>query len=127
MKFPAIVKKQNERMIAYPRNTEEVSNIVKFSNKNAHKFDVPGAETFFQLQNRALAAIRDIYFKHAGQLVALVSHGALIKTVLAHIEGRHMAQLWTPPQMHNCAHSIVCVDAEDNYRILQYADQPYDQ
>lgn len=92
-----------------------------------HKFDVPGAETFFQLQSRALAAIRDIYFKHAGQLIALVSHGALIKTVMAHIEGRHMAQLWTPPQMHNCAHSIVCVDAEDNYRILQYADQPYDQ
>ena len=68
-------------------------------------------------KSRALAAIRDIYFKHAGQLIALVSHGALIKTVMAHIEGRHMAQLWTPPQMHNCAHSIVCVDAEDNYRI----------
>ena len=92
-----------------------------------HKFDVPGAETFFQLQSRALAAIRDIYSQHAGQLIALVSHGALIKTVLAHIEGRHMAQLWTPPQMHNCAHSIVCVESEDEYRILQYADQPYDQ
>ena len=92
-----------------------------------HKFDVPGAETFFQLQSRALATIRDIYIHHAGQLVALVSHGALIKTVLAHIEGRHLAQLWTPPQMHNCAHSIVRVDAEDDYRIIQYADQPYDQ
>ena len=92
-----------------------------------HKFDVPGAETFSQLQSRALAAIRDIYSQHAGQLIALVSHGALIKTVLAHIEGRHLAQLWTPPQMHNCAHSIVCVDGEDDYRILQYADRPYDQ
>ena len=92
-----------------------------------HKFDVPGAETFFQLQSRALAAIRDIYSQHAGQLIALVSHGALIKTVLAHIEGRHLAQLWTPPQMHNCAHSILSVESEDEYRILQYADQPYDQ
>lgn len=94
--------------------------------REPHKFDVPGAETFFQLQSRALAAIRDIYIHHAGQLVALISHGALIKTVLAHIEGRHIAELWTPPQMHNCAHSIVCVGADDDYRILQYADQPYD-
>ena len=92
-----------------------------------HKFDVPGAENFFQLQSRALAAIRDIYTHHAGQLIAIVSHGALIKTVLAHIEGRHLAQLWAPPQIHNCAHSIVCVDGEDDYRILQYADQPYDR
>ena len=90
-----------------------------------HKFDVPNAETFFQLQRRALEVIKDIYSHHAGQLVAVVSHGALIKTVLAHIEGRHMAQLWTPPQMHNCAHSIVCANTEGDYRILQYADQPY--
>ena len=45
MKFPAIVKKQNERMIAYPRNTEEVSNIVKFSNKNGLNIIPLGGET----------------------------------------------------------------------------------
>ena len=45
MKFPAIVKKQNERMIAYPRNTEEVSNIVKFSNKNGLNIIALGGET----------------------------------------------------------------------------------
>ena len=45
MKFPAIVKKQNERMIAYPRNTEEVSNIVKFSNKNGLNIIHLGGET----------------------------------------------------------------------------------
>ena len=45
MRFPAIVKKQNERMIAYPRNTEEVSNIVKFSNKNGLNIIPLGGET----------------------------------------------------------------------------------
>ena len=45
MKFPAIVKKQNERMIAYPRNTEEVSNILKFSNKNGLNIIAIGGET----------------------------------------------------------------------------------
>ncbi len=90
------------------------------------KFNVLGGETFFQLQNRALEAIRDMYRHHAGQLVALISHGALIKTVLAHIEGQHMAKLWDPPMMLNCAHSIICVRAENDFQILQYADQPYD-
>jgi FAD/FMN-containing dehydrogenase len=45
MKYPAIVKKQYERMIAYPRNTEEVSNIVKFSNKNGLNIIPLGGET----------------------------------------------------------------------------------
>ena len=34
MKFPKIIKKYKKRLIAYPKNTKEVSNIVKFSNKH---------------------------------------------------------------------------------------------
>ena len=33
MKFPKIVRENNNRIIAFPTNTKEVSNIVKFSKK----------------------------------------------------------------------------------------------
>ncbi|MDB0034625.1 FAD-binding oxidoreductase, partial [Alphaproteobacteria bacterium] len=45
MKVPNIVKKNNDRMIAYPRNTKEVSNIIKYSNKNGMNIIPIGGET----------------------------------------------------------------------------------
>ena len=90
-----------------------------------HKFDVAGAETFYELQARAMAAIATIQANHANERVALVSHGALIKSVLAHVEELAMEQLWTPPHMHNCAHNILAAKNDGRFSIVQYADQPY--
>jgi len=97
-----------------------------------HKFYVSGAETFYDLQNRAVGAVEKIESEFKQKKVAVVSHGALIKSYLCHVENRPMEQLWAPPQMHNCAHSIVVFDFdEDNKeyrgRILQYADQSSDE
>ena len=89
-----------------------------------HLFEVEGAETFYQLQKRGINALLQLREQLHGKRVAVVSHGALIKSVLAHIQQLPMAAQWTPPLMHNCAHSIVHFDEEGNGRILQYADQP---
>lgn len=91
-----------------------------------HLYDIEGAETFSQLQQRAMAAINKIAAQHAGQRIALVSHGALIKSVLCHVAGQPLSELWAPPKMHNCAHSIVAFEAGAKPRILQYADAPLD-
>lgn len=90
-----------------------------------HKFAVSGAETFEQLQQRAMAALGEIAARHQQQRIALVSHGALIKAVLCHIEQRPISELWAPPKMHNCAHSIVAFEPTGELRILQYADRSY--
>lgn len=96
-------------------------------------FQVKGAESFFQLQQRAIDAVAEIESTHranpaSSRKVAIVSHGALIKSYLCHVEGRSMDQLWAPPRMHNCAHSIVTFSGDDgtsSAKLLQYADQPY--
>ena len=98
-----------------------------------HLFRLSGAESFFELQQRAIDAVAEIEAAHrtdsmGGKKVAIVSHGALIKSYLCHVEGRSMDQLWAPPRMHNCAHSIVALSSVDdgsNANILQYADQPF--
>ena len=97
-----------------------------------HLFRLSGAESFFELQQRAIDAVAEIEAAHrtdsvSGRKVAIVSHGALIKSYLCHVEGRSMEQLWAPPRMHNCAHSIVAlnsIDGTSSANILQYADQP---
>lgn len=98
-----------------------------------HLFQVKGAESFFELQQRAIDAVTEIEATHrtnstSSKKVAIVSHGALIKSYLCHVEGRSMDQLWAPPRMHNCAHSIVAFSSGDDSNttnILQYADQPF--
>lgn len=89
-----------------------------------HLFAVPGAESFSDLQSRAVAQIKSIAETQQGKTVALVSHGALIKSVLCHAQGRPIEELWAPPSMHNCAHSIIRFDADHQPTIIQYADEP---
>ncbi|PCJ26393.1 MAG: hypothetical protein COA96_05155 [SAR86 cluster bacterium] len=92
-----------------------------------HLFNVEGAETFFDLQNRAVKAVSKMATDFNQKKIAIVSHGALIKSFLSHVEGRAMENLWAPPKMHNCAHSIVEIkfDKENQLegKIVQYADQ----
>ena len=90
-----------------------------------HLFDVEGAESFYELQNRAVAAVEKIADLHLEQQIAVVSHGALIKTILCYVENLPMDELWTPPHMHNCAHSIIRFSPEGSQEIVQYADVAY--
>ncbi len=47
----------------------------------------PGAETFDALQGRLVAALKRIVAAHAGQTVAVVSHGGALRTLIAHVIG----------------------------------------
>lgn len=89
-------------------------------------FHVPGAERFEQTQIRGLAMLKQILSEQAGEDVAIVSHGVLIKTLLCALEPRPLARLWEPPVMHNCAHSILVVDPHtQQVRIEQYAGETW--
>ena len=90
-----------------------------------HLFDLRGAETFYQLQERAVSTVQEIAKNSASKKVVIVSHGALIKSLLCDAERKPIKELWSPPRMHNCAHSIIVYKKETPQKILQYADVPY--
>ena len=92
-----------------------------------HLFDVEGAESFYELQKRAVSTVQAIAEKFTSKKVVIVSHGALIKSLLCDAEQKSIKELWNPPRMHNCAHSIVLYKDKTTKQILQYADTPYTQ
>ena len=92
-----------------------------------HLFDLRGAENFYQLQKRAINTVQEITKDFASKKVVIVSHGALIKSLLCDAERKPLKELWSPPRMHNCAHSIIVYKKETPQKILQYADIPYKQ
>ncbi|TFH70325.1 histidine phosphatase family protein [Gammaproteobacteria bacterium LSUCC0112] len=88
-------------------------------------FNLPGAETFEEVQKRALQQLKLILEESPAMEIAIVSHGVLIKTLLCDTENRALSQLWQAPAMHNCARSIIDVYEDGTRRISLYSDQPY--
>lgn len=58
-----------------------------------HHFELPGAERFSQVQERALAAIEGLVSQHPGETLLLVSHAIAIKTVLAACLGIKISEM----------------------------------
>ncbi|MBT8146410.1 MAG: histidine phosphatase family protein [Gammaproteobacteria bacterium] len=90
-----------------------------------HQFSLTGAETFQELQQRGIDAVNEIVRQSPAEDAAIVSHGALIKSILCHFEERPLSRLWEPPRMHNCAHSIMKFDGDGQGRIIRYAGIDY--
>ncbi|MCW8196559.1 histidine phosphatase family protein [Proteobacteria bacterium 005FR1] len=84
-------------------------------------FALAGAESFHDLQARAIEAVEEIIRENEGRTVLVVSHGAFIKALLSHYEGRHLSQFWHPPKMTNCCHSIMERGPDGTSVICQYA------
>lgn len=86
-----------------------------------HNFQLPGAENYQDLQQRAVIELQKILALHTDEDIAVVSHGALLKSLLTHLENKPLAQLWDPPLLPNCSHSIVELDKDVAARIIKYA------
>lgn len=89
------------------------------------QFVLEGAETYADVQRRALQKVEWILANDPSPELAIVSHGVVIKTLLCDAEKRPLANLWEAPSMHNCAHSIIDICDDGSRRISVYADQSY--
>ncbi|MBI4491292.1 MAG: histidine phosphatase family protein [Chloroflexi bacterium] len=66
-----------------------------------HTIRVPGGETLAEVQARALAALWELVEPLRGGRVAVIAHGAMLETVLAHALGLELNALWLR-LMHHC-------------------------
>lgn len=90
--------------------------------------DVDGTEGFAELQERGIAAIERIVaheraLGHDGDDVAVVSHGAILRAILARWLDLPLRRFAPYPPLPNCAHSIVRAEG-GAYRIETIADAP---
>lgn len=98
----------------YPEQTDNFRH-------NPEKFLVDDAETFAALQARAHKAVNEIVAECPLQTVLVVSHGALLKSLLIDYENRPLSTIWSDPHMDNCAHSIVEY-GEGSPKVIKFAD-----
>lgn len=101
--------------------------MVEAHTKASDKFNVEGAESSYQTQQRGLAAIESIVKRQEASSqhsdsdeILIVSHGAIMKKILAHYIGVPLTSLYKLPPLPNCAHCIVDISKKQR-TVMQIA------
>lgn len=104
--------------------------LVELHAKGSPLFDVEGAEKSSEVQDRGVSAIESIVSAHASATdadnILIVSHGAIMKTILANYLGIPLDQLHGYSSLPNCAHCIIEAN-EDKRKVTTIASTPIEQ
>jgi probable phosphoglycerate mutase len=93
-------------------------------------FEVEGAEKSHEVQARGVKAIESIISAHRGAAenanILIVSHGAIMKTILAHYANVALSTIHNLPSLPNCAHCIIRADRRGR-AVEQIASIPFNE
>jgi alpha-ribazole phosphatase len=82
------------------------------------ELEIPAGETFYQLKERASAAIQQIVDAHPGQTVAVVAHGGTIGTILCAMLDIHLNHVWSIRQDNTAVNVIDYYDGRPTITLL---------
>jgi broad specificity phosphatase PhoE len=82
---------------------------------------MPRGESLGEVQSRCLAFVEDRVPRHAGEAIAIISHGAVTQTILAHAMGRPLTSLWLG-QVENCQISRLEWMPSAGLRLTEFCD-----
>lgn len=86
-------------------------------NKRPHLWQAQGAESFAQVRDRMLAAVRQMAEECPGQTIAAASHGAALRTLLGTLEGMSLEEIGATGHGDNTAVSLLEIDG-DHIRVV---------
>ncbi len=89
--------------------------------RDPDRFTLEGAETYAQVGERAMAALREIAARHPAQTVAVVSHGVTIRCLVSRILGVSVGDFETVPPCANTGVTHLFWDGE-RFTLDFYAD-----
>lgn len=81
-----------------------------------------GGESYAELSTRVVGALDRLSSAHAGQVLGIVSHGASIKTFVAHVLGLGFDRLRSFQAAANTSVNLVERDSRGAYRLVVWND-----
>lgn len=82
-------------------------------NERPDLFKLEGAESFVEVRDRMMKALRDMADENPNATVAAVSHGAALRVLLGTLQGLSLARIGETPYGDNTAVSLVEVDGDE--------------
>lgn len=96
------------------KTLEEIKDF--YPNQHKHFWENPalyepvGGETFEQLNKRAIKVLNYIISKHNNGNILVITHSVILKSLLMHVKGNSLKDLWAPPFIHDTSLSILEID-----------------
>lgn len=87
------------------------------------RFRFEGCESFEELQNRGVAAVEEIIQTESEGHALIVSHGAILKTILAHYSSVPLGKIWSDPNLENCSHSVMVAESDGGRNITSISGE----
>ncbi len=107
--------------------------MVEAHQKASNDFSIEGAESMYQTQERGVKAIESIITRQSSTTqttdtdeILIVSHGAIMKDILAYYIDIPLTDLHAYPSLPNCAHCIIDVSGPKR-SVVQIAGAPAGQ
>ena len=82
----------------------------KYFLENPALYEPVGGETFEQLINRAIKVLNYINSKHTDGNILVITHSVILKSLLMHVKGKTVKDLWAPPFIHDTSLSILEIE-----------------
>jgi broad specificity phosphatase PhoE len=83
---------------------------------------LPGGETLQAVQTRVMAFFDERMPAHAGETIALITHGATGQVILIHGRGGTVDDLWLEERQHNCQISRLEWTPATGLKLIELSD-----
>ncbi len=95
-----------------------------------HQYKALSGEDFYQVRIRIEATLKKIISENKDSNIIIVTHGGIVKTMMAIFKGVPVEKLWEPPFIHGTSLSIVEIDNSTDWdltccRVLQEGDMSH--
>ncbi len=85
---------------------------------------VPGSgESYDDLCSRAVSVMDEIFGRHPGRRLLVVSHAAFLKTYLCHLTGLGHKAVWQEPKAVNLAYSVIRKNGSARPEVTMFCDR----
>lgn len=97
---------------------ERYSAVLRQWTTDPENLRIPGGETLLEVQNRAWKAFNDIYSKHTGERVLVVSHNLTIISLLCKFSGKSLSSFREFNVKETSRSIVVCRETGYKIRLL---------
>jgi alpha-ribazole phosphatase len=87
---------------------------------------IPGGESFFDVQKRTNKGIETLRQRHDGECIAVVAHGGAIRTILCSALGIHLDSLWSFRQDNTAVNIVEYEERHNVLRLVNDVNHLYD-
>ena len=88
-----------------------------------HKFRAPAGEDFFELKERALRKVQELFEQYPDKTVLLVAHGLTLRVLMNHFYKNPVSELRRGTKfLYSCSLSIVDYRGPNDFTVIQEGD-----